>query len=100
MNALNSAQGMIVVALSVVAFGVELMALVHALMQRPDAFVAAGKRTKNFWLVLLGIATAIGFVSLANSGVLGFLSLLAIVAAGVYLADVKPALDQITGRYR
>ena len=25
-------------------------------------------------------------------------SIIAIVAAGVYLADVKPALDQVTGR--
>ncbi|MGL5910535.1 MAG: DUF2516 family protein, partial [Phycicoccus sp.] len=54
-----------------------------------------GKRTKNFWLLVTGVAVLVGFVAL---GGVGFLAILAIIAAGVYLADVKPALDQVTGR--
>ena len=41
------------------------------------------------------MATLLGVVAL---GGLGLLAIIAIVAAGVYLADVKPALDQVMGR--
>ena len=63
--------------------------------RRPDAFVAAGKRTKQFWLLVTGVAVLLGFVAL---GGVGFLAIVAVIAAGVYLADVKPALDQVMGR--
>jgi len=33
--------------------------LVDALRHRPDAFTAAGKKTKNFWLAILGVAVAL-----------------------------------------
>lgn len=88
-------QHWIVLGLSVVALGVELYALVDCLRRRSDAFVAAGKRTKQFWLLVTGVAALLGIVAL---GGVGFLAIVAIVAAGVYLADVKPALDQVTGR--
>src|SRR5690606_40520293 len=35
------------------------------LLRRPaPAFVSAGKRTKSFWLAVLGIATAVAFVAI------------------------------------
>ncbi|MGL4177399.1 MAG: DUF2516 family protein [Dermatophilaceae bacterium] len=85
----------VVRALSAAALLVEVYALVDCLRRRADAFVAAGKRTKNFWLLVTGVAVLVGFVAL---GGVGFLAIIAIIAAGVYLADVKPALDQVTGR--
>ena len=88
-------QHWIVLGLSVVALGVELYALVDCLRRRSDAFTAAGKRTKQFWLLVTGVAVLLGFVAL---GGVGFLAIVAIIAAGVYLADVKPALDQVMGR--
>jgi hypothetical protein len=42
------------------------------------------------------VATLLGVV--AVGGFPGILAIVAIVAAGVYLADVKPALDQVMGR--
>ncbi len=95
MQILGSLQSWIVLALSVGALGVEVFALVDCVRRRSDAFTAAGKRTKNFWLLVTGIATLLGVVAL---GGLGLLAIIAIVAAGVYLADVKPALDQVMGR--
>jgi 4-amino-4-deoxy-L-arabinose transferase-like glycosyltransferase len=96
-------QYFVILALGVACFGLEVYALVDAARQRPDAFVAAGKLTKQRWLLILGAATALGFVALPppiGAGFLsslGFLSLIAVVAAGVYLADVRPALRQIRG---
>jgi len=95
MNLLASLQQYIVLGLSAVALGVEVWALIDCLRRRPDAFVAAGKRTKQFWMLITGLAVLLGFVAL---GGVGFLAIIAIVAAGVYLADVKPALDQVMGR--
>ena len=94
MFSLGTAQGYVMLVLSLAAFGVEVFALVDALRRRPDAYVAAGKRTKNFWLGVTGVATLLGFVSI---GGFGFLMIIGVVAAGVYLADVRPALIQVEG---
>ncbi|MBP6996319.1 MAG: DUF2516 family protein [Phycicoccus sp.] len=96
MSFVSSAQAMILLVLGIAALGLELYAFVDALRRRPDAFEAAGKRTKNFWLLLTGVALLVGFVTVMS--VLNMFGLIAVVAAGVYLADVKPALDQVTGR--
>ncbi|GAA4411112.1 DUF2516 family protein [Fodinibacter luteus] len=95
MNLLEDLQDYIVLGLSIVALGVEVWAFLDCVRRRPDAFVAAGKRTKQFWMLVTGVAMLLGFVAL---GGVGFLAIIAIVAAGVYLADVKPALDQVMGR--
>jgi hypothetical protein len=95
MNALSEFQRYIVLGLSVAALGVEVYALVDCVRRRPDAFAAAGKRTKQFWMLVTGLAVLLGFVAM---GGVGFLAIVAIIAAGVYLADVKPALDQVMGR--
>jgi len=42
------------------------------------------------------VAALLGILGLGRGT--GFLAIVAIVAAGVYLADVKPALDQVMGR--
>jgi hypothetical protein len=95
MNALSEFQRYIVLGLSVAALGVEVYALVDCVRRRPDAFAAAGKRTKQFWMLVTGLAVLLGFVAM---GGVSFLAIVAIIAAGVYLADVKPALDQVMGR--
>src|SRR4051794_11369281 len=89
-------QHWIVLGLSWAALGIELYALVDCVRRRADAFPAAGKRTKQFWLLVTGVAVLFGIV--AVGGFPGLLAIVAIVAAGVYLADVKPALDQVMGR--
>ena len=98
MAAFSSLQTTLLLVLSVLALGAEIFALVDAARHRADAYVAAGKRTKNFWLVVLGIALAVGIITFGN--ILGFIGLIAFVAAAVYLADVRPALRQVSGRGR
>jgi hypothetical protein len=82
----------------VVFFGAvlfELFALVDALLRPIAAFPAADKLTKSAWVLILvlGLLTSFFFdVSVSMLGVLG------LVAAGVYMADVRPALAQVTRR--
>lgn len=96
MHLISSAQSLIVLVLGVVALGLEVFALVDAVRHRPDAYVAAGKRTKQFWTIVTGLAALVGFVFLFSP--LNLLGILAVVAAAVYLADVRPALQQVSGR--
>ncbi|MGY5765576.1 DUF2516 family protein [Brachybacterium sp. DNPG3] len=87
--------------LAVILFAVEVWAFVNALRFRPDAYVAASKRTKTFWAVLTGVAMLLGFLSLPypiGGGSTRLLMLIGIVIAGVFLADVLPALKQVMGR--
>jgi hypothetical protein len=95
-SAVGSAQSLVMLVLGVLAFVAQVVAIVDAARHRADAFVAASKQTKQRWLIILGVAAAIGFVSLLNP--LNIFNLIAFVAAAVYLVDVRPALRQITGR--
>jgi len=81
--------------LALAAFLVEVWALVHALRQPAQAFTYAGKRTKNFWLLVLAVNVALGFIALPPFGPLsgGFLSIILIVPAAIYLTDVRPAVS-------
>lgn len=83
--------------LGLVALGLELWALVDCARHRANAFEATGKRTKAFWLALTGGAALVGVISLFGAGggiisTLGLFGLAAVVAASVYLADVRPAV--------
>jgi succinate dehydrogenase hydrophobic anchor subunit len=69
-----------------------LYALVHAAMQRPDAYTAAEKLTKPVWLVILVVALLLTLLL----GVLGMA--IAAAASGVYLVDVRPKLLEIQGK--
>jgi hypothetical protein len=67
----------------------ELWALIDAALQPTQAYVAAGKQTKVFWVVILVLAVLFRG--------LGLLALAGIIAAIVYLVDVRPALRTIRG---
>lgn len=93
---LYAVQGWVMVVLGAAALGLQLWAFGHAAVTRADAFVAAGKRTKQFWMVVTGVASLIGFVFLFNQP-LNIFNLIAVVAAAVYLSDVRPAVGSIRG---
>lgn len=82
--------------LALVALGLELWAVADCARHKANAFEATGKRTKAFWLALTGGAALVGVISLFASGgifgTLGLFGLAAVVAASVYLADVRPAV--------
>src|SRR4029079_9643714 len=98
MTAFTGFQSTLVLILGLAALACEVFALVDALRHRPDAYVAAAKRAKNFWSILLLVAVILGVVTLFN--VLNLFGLVGFVAAAVYLTDVRPALRRVSGRGR
>jgi Protein of unknown function (DUF2516) len=95
-NIFGSVQALIYLVFGLAALGLSVFGLVDAFRHRPDAFTAAGKRTKNFWLAVLGIAVALSIVSVASPFTLPWIG--AVIGAGVYAADVRPALRRVMGR--
>jgi hypothetical protein len=63
---------------------VKLFALVDAGMRPARGYVVEGKQTKQFWLIVLGIAVLASFV--------GLFTIIGLIAALVYLVDVRPAV--------
>ncbi len=82
------------VALAVAAFVVEAWAFIDAITRPAPAYLAAGKLTKTKWLLILGVAFVLGLYSAAYGNVVGFLSIIAFVAAAVYLSDVRPKVRE------
>lgn len=96
---LQSVAAYILFGVQIVVLGISIYALIHAGMQRTDAYTAAGKMTKNAWMAILGGAVLLGLVTnIIGLGIMGVA--IAAVAAGVYLADVRPKLLDIQGKSR
>ncbi len=85
-------------ALGFVALGIELWALIDCVRRPAASFEATLKRTKGFWMAVTGGAAIVGVFSALYSPGFDLFKLVAVVAAGVYLADVKPAVSEIRGR--
>lgn len=102
MGVIGTIQQYLFVGLALVGLALEVWALVHAARTPTRSFEVADKRTKKFWLILLIAAALIGFLALPPP--IGFsplpvmFGLLAIVPAGIYLADVRPAVQRYSGR--
>ena len=75
-------------------------AFVHAALQRPDAYPAADKLTKQAWLTILGAAGLLALLGLVMPGLFVVLTAIAAVATGVYMADVRPKLLEVQGKSR
>jgi hypothetical protein len=95
-DTVNTLSAWLALGLSLVLLGVKIFALVDALRYSAQHYPAAGKRTRTFWLVLLGLALVIHMITPFNP--IGLLSIIGTVAALVYLFDVRPALQQVSGR--
>ncbi|MFD3531846.1 DUF2516 family protein [Streptomyces sp. NPDC058664] len=72
--------------------GFAVAALVFAAMAREDAYRAADKQTKKFWLIILGINLALNLLL-----PMLFLQIAGVIAAIVFMVDVRPALAQVSG---
>src|SRR6476661_1605043 len=86
---------LIMALLSLVMFVVQAFAFVDATRHRPDAFPAVDRGTKTGWLIGLGLGV-VAHMMIWNP--LSLLNLIGIVAALVYVTDVRPSLQAITGR--
>jgi cytochrome c biogenesis protein CcdA len=69
--------------------------LVDAAVRREDAYRAAGKMTKQGWLIILTIALV---ADLLVGGITSIFTIVGTVAAIVYWVDVRPAVKQVSGK--
>lgn len=84
----NSFLGLLYLAMLVLA----VVAFVMALVAREDAYRAADKQKKSFWLIILGVAVAVNlWVPFL------FLQLAGLIASIVFFVDVRPALRAVSG---
>ena len=81
-------QGLVYDVLLYGTLALALWAFVDALIRPAAGFVAAGKLTKPGWLAITGLAALVIYFFTPMS----FLGLPAIIAAIVYLVDVRPAV--------
>ncbi|ARD42319.1 DUF2516 family protein [Actinomyces gaoshouyii] len=88
-HALAEAVGYLQLAFQVVGIALGLWALADCTIHRADHYVAAGRRSKGFWMGL----NAAGFAVILLMGQMSLFGLLGMVANAVYLADVRPALQ-------
>ncbi|MCW2837337.1 MAG: hypothetical protein JWQ15_1451 [Marmoricola sp.] len=88
-------ESMILLVASFALLAVKIWAFVDALSRPAEAYVAAGKLTKQAWLLILGLTVA---SSLVWGSPLSIFSIVGTVAAFVYLLDAKPALASVTRR--
>jgi hypothetical protein len=78
-------------ALQLLALAAGAFALFHAARQRADAFTAVDKLSKPIWVGILAVAVLVVFLF----DVVQLFGLVAVVAIGVYLVDVRPRVDEI-----
>ena len=67
-------------------------ALVLAALAREDAYRAADKQNKMFWLIILGVTVAVNLLV-----PMLFLQIAGLIATIVFFVDVRPALRQVSG---
>ncbi|MEU1850272.1 DUF2516 family protein [Streptomyces sp. NPDC019990] len=68
-------------------------ALIDAAVRREDAYRAADKKTKPFWLIILGLAFVVNLLF----PILSFLPIIGLIATIVYMVDVRPAIRALPG---
>lgn len=85
-------QWWVLVLLGVAVFAVQVAAFADAVSEPRNAFTSEGKLTKQIWLLILGVAMALGFLGLPPMmwTSYSFLNLFALVPAVVYWVDVRP----------
>lgn len=79
--------------LFVFAVIIELIAFVHCVLQRRDAFEAVGTLSKGLWLALLGGSLVLTLLLETVSSIFG---LIGITAAAVYLLDVRRGIRDLS----
>ena len=70
--------------ISLVTLVIKVWALIDAAIRPSRAFVSEGKQTKGLWVAILVVAVLATYV--------GFLSIIGLIAALIYLLDVRPAV--------
>ena len=95
MNLVGSVQGFVLLILGIGSLILTGFAFFDVLRRKASLFPHVGKLTKPVWLGILAAAFLIAVVSLFAP--LGLLNIAGVIAAGVYLADLRPKLKQVGG---
>lgn len=93
-NFLGAGQNILLWLLTIVAGIASIVALVHAAIQRPDAFPAVDRQSKVIWVSLLAAATL--FIWFFQAPTVFYL--IGVVALIVYLVDVRPRVDSVQNK--
>lgn len=91
-------QGYFSLVVLVAMLAIKGYAFVSALGYSEEAYRAAGKQTKTGWAIGLGVGLAAQVILMGSP--LNIIHLAFLIAALVYLADVRPALTHVVGRRR
>ena len=76
------------------AFAIELWAFIDVIRRPAAAFLAAGKQTKQIWLIISGVAAVLGLAFAYYGGITQILAVVAFVAAAIYHVDVRPKVKE------
>jgi hypothetical protein len=87
-------EGTIMLVVFFVLLAVKIFAFGSSLLYSGEAYNAANKLTKPAWCIILGLGVVLQLIG----SPIGILSIAFTIAAFVYLADVRPALAQLTRR--
>jgi hypothetical protein len=94
---INNIENGLLLVLFLGVLALQLWALVDCVTRKAPAFPAAGKLTKPTWILLTAVAVAP--VALLQD-VTNLLAYIGIIVSSVYLADVRPAVREISGPSR
>ncbi|MDQ2837412.1 MAG: DUF2516 family protein [Actinomycetota bacterium] len=97
MQTINQIQNWMLFVLFIGVLILQIWALVDCISRKAPAFPAAGKLTKATWILLNALAVAL---VLLVQNVTNLLSYISIIICAVYLADVRPAVREISGPSR
>ena len=97
MQTINTVQSWLLFVLFLGVLALQIWALVDCITRKAPAFPAAGKLTKATWLLLNALALVL---VLLWQDVTNLLSFISIIISSVYLADVRPAVREISGPSR
>ena len=82
--------------LSGLALVLKVFALVDAAIRPPAAFTATSNQSKLFWVGILSAGLVLSLLFLFSPTII--FNLIAVCAAAVYLAGVRPAIKEALGR--
>lgn len=88
--------GLVLLVVHFATIVVSIYAFVMSLVYSPQAYDAAGKWSKQGWTIVLGLGALFSVVNIIALPF--FVSLAFLIAALVFLADVKPALASLRRR--
>ena len=97
MQTIDTIQSWLLFVLFLGVLALQIWALVDCITRKAPAFPAAGKLTKATWLLLNALAVVL---VLLWQDVTNLLSFISIIISSVYLADVRPAVREISGPSR